>query len=100
MKLTYLTAEKHKVQTKTIAFDFNNSNYADYEKAFLPVLSTLDVGILGRSYVHCRLLIFAVNNVGISYDHPEYFLEVPQQRVTQLINLNVNAVTLLTSIVS
>ncbi|EFA80239.1 steroid dehydrogenase-like protein [Heterostelium album PN500] len=74
--------QKFKVQTKHIAFDFNTTKDDDYLNKLLPQLNQIEVGIL-------------VNNVGISYDHPMYLEELPNDRIDALINLNVRAATVL-----
>eukprot|EP00039_Didymoeca_costata_P018763 m.334862 g.334862 ORF g.334862 m.334862 type:complete len:304 (+) comp17452_c0_seq1:52-963(+) len=65
------------VDVKIIPADMGNS--ADLAKVG-EQLKKLSVGVL-------------INNVGISYDYPEYFLEVPEDRIDSLINLNVISVT-------
>jgi len=37
-----------------------------------------------------------VNNVAVTYDHPQYFCLVPHQRMWQLVDVNVTAVTVMT----
>ncbi len=41
-------------------------------------------------------LFILVNDVAIRYEHPQYFSLVPQQRVWQIVDVNVTAVTVMT----
>eukprot|EP00002_Diphylleia_rotans_P009640 TRINITY_DN20002_c0_g1_i1.p1 TRINITY_DN20002_c0_g1~~TRINITY_DN20002_c0_g1_i1.p1 ORF type:complete len:327 (+),score=87.99 TRINITY_DN20002_c0_g1_i1:50-1030(+) len=77
-------ADKHKVEVKTVAADFAG----DLDKAVESIRSateSLKVGIL-------------VNNVGLSYEYPEYFSDLDAQRVKDLIQINVSATTHVTQI--
>lgn len=38
---------------------------------------------------------FLVNNVGASYDHAEFFAELPAEKVQQLLNMNIQTATML-----
>uniref|UniRef100_A0A8C6RGR8 Very-long-chain 3-oxoacyl-CoA reductase n=1 Tax=Nannospalax galili TaxID=1026970 RepID=A0A8C6RGR8_NANGA len=70
--------EKFKVETRTIAVDFTLDNIYDKIKMGL---SGLEIGIL-------------VNNVGMSYEYPEYFLEIPDldNIIKKLLNTNILSV--------
>ncbi|MBZ3876230.1 Very-long-chain 3-oxoacyl-CoA reductase [Sciurus carolinensis] len=62
--------EKFKVETRTIAVDFTSEDIYDKIKTGL---AGLEIGIL-------------VNNVGMSYEYPEYFLEIPDlDNMTRLV---------------
>lgn len=77
--------EQYKVETKTIAVDFGLSDiYPKIEAG----LAGLEIGVL-------------VNNVGISYPYPEYFLHIPDldNFITNMINVNMTSVCQMTRLV-
>uniref|UniRef100_H2UQW0 3-ketoacyl-CoA reductase n=1 Tax=Takifugu rubripes TaxID=31033 RepID=H2UQW0_TAKRU len=68
----------YNVETKTIAVDFGKSDiYCRIEAA----LAGLEVGVL-------------VNNVGVSYSYPEYYLHIPdlENFISNMINVNMTSV--------
>ncbi|XP_038855066.1 very-long-chain 3-oxoacyl-CoA reductase-like isoform X2 [Salvelinus namaycush] len=69
--------EQYKVETRTIAVDFGLSDiYPKIEAG----QAGLEIGVL-------------VNNVGISYPYPEYFLHIPDldNFITNVINVNMTS---------
>jgi len=74
--------EKSKVQVKTLSVDFSNWDAASKENV-RSTLRALDVGVL-------------VNNVGMSYANPEFFDQLDEATLKQMIDLNVNSTTYMT----
>jgi len=73
----------YKVEIRTITYDFNDvKSYDIIEEQ----LKDLDIGVL-------------VNNVGVGYDHPDYFLELTDEFCDRLINVNITSISKMTRIV-
>lgn len=79
-KLTAAASEieaKYNVQTKVVAVDFGAATAADYGR-IAGVIGDLDVAVL-------------VNNVGMSYDHAEYYDAIDDKLIDDLIAINIQA---------
>uniref|UniRef100_A0A3B5Q7V2 Hydroxysteroid (17-beta) dehydrogenase 12a n=1 Tax=Xiphophorus maculatus TaxID=8083 RepID=A0A3B5Q7V2_XIPMA len=77
--------EQFKVETRTIAVDFCRLDiYSKIEEG----LADLEIGVL-------------VNNVGVSYPYPEYYLHIPdlENFITNTINVNMTSVCQMTRLV-
>ncbi|TRY76514.1 hypothetical protein TCAL_03530 [Tigriopus californicus] len=89
-KLQNVAAEiesKYKVKTKIIDIDFTAKDQ-DYIPRLQTEIKDLEIGIL-------------VNNVGLSYDHPEEFLKIEngEQKVRDLVNVNITSMNAMTRLV-
>jgi 17beta-estradiol 17-dehydrogenase / very-long-chain 3-oxoacyl-CoA reductase len=80
-----MKAKYPKAEVKTLDVDFGAVSAAVRTK-IAEFLSDLDIGLL-------------VNNVGISYPFTKYFHELDDERVSQLISLNVESTTWMSRIV-
>ncbi|XP_075994432.1 very-long-chain 3-oxoacyl-CoA reductase-A isoform X2 [Genypterus blacodes] len=77
--------EQFNIETRTIAVDFGRSDiYSTIEEG----LRGLEIGVL-------------VNNVGVSYSYPEYFLCIPdlENFITNMVNVNITSVCQMTRLV-
>jgi len=80
-----ITKKYPKCQTKVVAVDFSNFD-ASAQGKVRSLVEALEVGVL-------------INNVGMSYAHPEYFAELSYADVQAMIALNVTSTTVMTHIV-
>jgi 17beta-estradiol 17-dehydrogenase / very-long-chain 3-oxoacyl-CoA reductase len=76
--------ESEKVKVKTFSVDFASPNAAF--SSLKADLDTLDIGIL-------------VNNVGVSYEHAAFLPEITEERIDQLIRVNILGTIRMTQIV-
>ena len=72
-----VTVDQYAVSVKIVVVDFSDA--ANIYNKIEAELSGLEIGIL-------------INNVGVSYEYPDFFLNVPEDRLWQLINVNMSSV--------
>jgi len=71
-------------QVKWVAADFGNATESTW-KSVLEAINSIDVGIL-------------INNVGLSYPHAEYLHNLDDELISQLIKINIESTTKMTSL--
>ena len=76
-------ASKFNVQTKYTVLDFAHADEAPWRRT-AAVMSTLNIGVL-------------INNVGLSYDHPEYLEQLSEQQIRDMVEVNITSVNQVSS---
>ena len=79
-----IKVNQYDVMVKIIVVDFAAGN-SIYENIKMQ-LTGLEIGIL-------------INNVGITYEFPNYFVNIPDDRLWQLINVNVTSAVMVSTAV-
>ena len=69
------TVDLYNVAVRIVIADFSRTDIYD---GISSQLSGTEIGIL-------------INNVGVTYDMPDYFLNVPEEKLWQLINVNMTS---------
>lgn len=84
--INFLLASKHSVETRVIDVDFTKG--AEIYEKIAKQLEGLEIGVL-------------VNNVGMSYENPEYFLALPDadKLIDNMLACNIKSVLSMTRIV-
>uniref|UniRef100_A0A8C5PKT9 3-ketoacyl-CoA reductase n=1 Tax=Leptobrachium leishanense TaxID=445787 RepID=A0A8C5PKT9_9ANUR len=77
-------AKTYGVKTRFIQADFNRCQ--EFIHVIKDALKDVDVGIL-------------VNNAGVCYEYPQYVTEVPEDKMWEIINVNVAAATMMIHVV-
>lgn len=73
---------KFKIETKVLAMDFSSEDLSMFDKV-RDLIKGLDIGIL-------------INNVGMSYDHAEYFHLLDKEKIEKIIRVNIFGTTHMT----
>jgi len=76
---------KYSVETKTLSIDFSVEGSNKFN-AFRSAAQSLDIGIL-------------VNNVGVSYDHAQFYHELDSQTIQNLVRVNIEGTIEMTNAV-
>ena len=74
-----VTVDQYSVTVKIVVVDFSDA--ASIYDNIRMELTGLEIGIL-------------INNVGVSYEYPDFFLNVPDDKLWQLINVNMASVVM------
>jgi hypothetical protein len=110
------TEAKYKVETAVVAADLSSTDPKIYQDIAASIAKIGKVGVLGTlcsrphvatailfvTCVHPRLTQWqrrAVNNVGLSYDWPTKYLNLPKETEEALIQMNIKTMHELTRIV-
>lgn len=71
-------AFKYNIEAKYTVVDFAHADVATWQRT-TEAIKGLDVGLL-------------INNVGLSYDHPEYYDQLNEQSIRDIVEVNITSV--------
>lgn len=75
-------AFKYNIEAKYTVVDFAHADEATWQRT-AEAIKGLDVGLL-------------INNVGLSYDHPEYFEKLRDETIRDIVEVNITSVNQVT----